>query len=176
MATLYPTLPTWVTSAIVTKAQLDLMNQALTFLRNPPMCIVYHNANQAIANNTLTALALNSERVDPWAMHSTAVNNSRVTVPASGDGVYNISGHVGWAAGTAGRRLIGIYLNGTAIAQQEVPSASAAFSMSVARNGFPLVAGDYVEIQVLQVSGGSLNVDLGSGVTEFSVTWAGTGN
>ena len=73
---------------------------------------VYHNANQNIAHNTLTALALNSERWDTDAYHDVTTNNSRLTVPAGQAGKYIIVGHVRFDNNSSGARQIVIRLNG----------------------------------------------------------------
>jgi hypothetical protein len=123
---------------------------------------VYHNANQSIANNTLTALALNQERYDDAAFHDTVTNNSRLTIPAGMGGKYSITGHVDWAANAdANERSVAIRLNGTIyIAFQSVPSinsASVSTRLSVATI-YELAATDYVELVVRQQSGGALNL------------------
>lgn len=175
MPTSFPTLPTWTAGAIVTKAQMDTLNEALTFLRNPPTCVVYHSINQSIPNNTLTSLAFNTERIDPWAMHDGG-SNTRITIPSGGDGVYMITANISWAAQSASR-LVQIILNGsTQLANQEILlGSSKALGQSIGRL-YRLAAGDYVEVKVLQDSGVSLNVEVVANLSpEFSVAWVGTG-
>ena len=92
---------------------------------------VYHNAAQAIATSSGTALAFNNERYDTDLIHDPATNNSRLTCQTAGK--YLIIANIQWAANATGFRQLGIMLNGTTtIAQQRVLSLNATgFTMSV---------------------------------------------
>jgi hypothetical protein len=57
-------------------------------------CEIYHSVQQSIANQTWTAKSFNSEVRDIGGMHNTSTNNSRITIPASGAGVYIITAFI----------------------------------------------------------------------------------
>lgn len=121
---------------------------------------VYNSGNLSIAHNTVTALTFDSERFDTDGLHSTASNTSRLTAPVAG--IYFVSGNIRWAANGTGRRDLYIVVNGTTtVAADSRPPVSGADpidqSISTLVN---LAAGDYVELQVYQSSGGALNVEV----------------
>lgn len=145
---------------------------------NPkPMCRAYSSANQSIATATNTSLALNSERYDVGACHSTITNNSRMTIPSGGGGVYHIGGCVVFAANATGIRAVWIQMNGaTRISEQDAPSLSANTCSLQVSCDYKLAAGDYVELQVYQSSGGLLSVTSNSNWSpEFWLHWIGVG-
>lgn len=124
-----------------------------------PAVRVFHNAAQSIANNTLTVLAMNSERYDVGSCHSTVTNNSRLTVPSGGDGKYSIGASVEFASNATGYRQVNILLNGTTnIGATLLPTNGSTVAVGEAVAEYALAAGDYVECQVRQTSGGALNV------------------
>lgn len=132
---------------------------------------VYHNADQAIATGTITALAFNTERFDTDTYHDTATNNSRLTIPS--DGYYLIIGNIDWAANAAGYRNAFIRLDGaTVIAadqHEEADSASVSIRQSV-QTIYSFTATQYVEFCVQQNTGGNLNIRaLGNYSPEFTI-------
>lgn len=131
---------------------------------------VYHDAAQSIANDTVTALAFNQERYDNGGFHSTVSNNTRLTAPV--DGLYEIKGHIAFAAAANGRRGVTIRLNATtnlASQNDNLDAANQACQLSVARE-YRLAAGDYVELMAYQNSGGPVNVDVdGNRSPEFTI-------
>lgn len=135
-------------------------------LPKTPGARVYHNANQAIATATETALAFNSERFDTDAIHDTATNNSRLTCRTPG--IYTIIGTAQWPSSPTSSQ-INIRLNGTThIARSLINSADYQI-MNVAAH-YKLSAGDYVELVVRQATGGNLDiVASGNFSPEFSM-------
>lgn len=133
---------------------------------------VYHDANQSIANNTITSLALNTERFDTDAFHDAVTNNSRLTVPAGKAGKYLIIGNVAFAANATGQRQVRILLNGATVIARTVDAGTIAgdgtFILSTI---YDLAEADYVELQAYQTSGGALNVVATAAVSpEFMLT------
>jgi hypothetical protein len=116
---------------------------------------------QSISNATLTAVTFDSERFDTDGYHSTSSNTSRFTVPAGMGGKYLLGGVVEFAANATGARSIALRLNGsTYIAFETIQAATAGGQetrLSV-ETVYDLLAGEYVEVYVSQVSGGSLNI------------------
>lgn len=130
-------------------------------LTSAPTCRVYNSANISITNNTLTALTFDTEEFDVGAgMHSTSVNTGRLTVPTGCGGKYVIGADIEFAANATGSRLIRLRVNGaTNIAQVQYPSSSGTYASALAISSvYALSAADYVEVVVLQDSGGALNV------------------
>jgi hypothetical protein len=122
-----------------------------------PAARVYHDAAQSIANNTLVALAFNSERYDNDTMHDNATNNSRLTAKTAGK--YHIVGNVEFEANASNTRALIIRLNGaTNISFLQVPPAAVATNLVISTT-YSLSVGDYVELIAYQNSGGALNVN-----------------
>lgn len=104
-------------------------------------------------------LPFNSERWDTANLHETETNASRLKAPVAGK--YYIFANVTWESpvgtGAWGLRL---QVSGkTVIAEQTQPSTGSPWrtSMSVGTL-YALAAGDYVEVQVFQNTGGALVV------------------
>lgn len=118
----------------------------------------FRTSNQSISNNTETPVQFDNESYDTNTMHDNVTNNTRITFTTAG--IYSVSGNVVWAAAAGGRRNITIKLNGTTyLVQQELPlsstnDASGSFSLQ-----HSFIAGDYIEVNVYQSSGGAINLN-----------------
>jgi hypothetical protein len=162
------------TGAVIPASWGDIVRDDLEYLaRNKPHCRVYNSANVSIPNLTRTAVTFNSERYDVGGCHSTAVNTSRLTVPAGEGGKYVIGGCVEFAGNATGTRQVEVYVNGTtliAIQKDGAPDANP-FELTI-NTEYALSAGDYVELTVYQTSGGALNVLTASAYSpEFWMRW-----
>lgn len=138
-----------------------------------PGVSLQHSATQAIANNTNTVLAFNTEIFDTDSMHSTVTNTSRITIVTPG--TYLIVVEVSWASNSTGYRQIFLKYNGSSgIAENTVQAVNGAATTQTLAIVEALVAADYVEAFVAQGSGGSLNVQA-SGQTApiFQAIWLG---
>lgn len=135
----------------------------------------YHNADQSIADNTLTVVALNSERWDTDTIHDTATNNSRLTCKTAGKYQITFTGLFGVHA--TGERGLFIRLNGTTyIAGDQRMSVTDGVDGAAATISrlYDLAVNDYVEGVVLQKSGGALNLlALGNRSPEFMMVRIG---
>jgi hypothetical protein len=121
-----------------------------------PCCFAYHNVAVTVTTGVVGTMPLNSERYDySTAMHDTATNNSRITIPLAG--VYHIGAFGDWGASAVGQRQVRILLNGTTILAISGVIASAAVTVHSAALDYAFVAGDYIELNVFQDSGGNLN-------------------
>lgn len=130
----------------------------------------YHSVTQSIADNTWTAVVLNSERWDTDAIHDTSTNNSRCTAKTAGK--YIISGHLSWPGNATGVRHAAIKLNGsTFLAIQEAPAdGTEAVQVSTA-TVYDLAVNDYLELFAMQNSGGALNIEAnGNYSAELSIS------
>jgi hypothetical protein len=121
---------------------------------------VYNNAALSINNSTLTVLTFNSERWDTDTIHSTGSSTSRLTCKTAGR--YLISVTVEWANNATGRRGVNLRLNGATViaVNNETPLSTGATGMNTT-TVYDLAVNDYVEVQVFQDSGGSLNINAG---------------
>lgn len=117
----------------------------------------YRSSTQSISNAAWVSLAFDSNLYDYGPVHSTSVNNTRFTAPATGE--YHVVGQVTFSADSTGQRGIRIlknsyvaagytFVNATAGSHQTYLNVSASIEMT---------AGDYVEVQVYQNRGSSLN-------------------
>jgi hypothetical protein len=104
-------------------------------------------------------LTFDSERWDTANLHDIAANTGRMKAPVAGK--YTIFANITWetplGSGFWGLRLL---LNGkTPIAEQTLPNNGSSFRTSMSLGTvYALNAGDYVEVQVFQNSGGALTV------------------
>jgi hypothetical protein len=140
-----------------------------------PTACAYNSANFSVANNTLTAVTLNSERWDIGACHSTVTNTSRLTVPAGGGGLYEIGACLQYAANATGIRSTSLRLNGTttiwAVSDNNLSANAITHTL---HRIYRLAASDYVEVCAYQTSGGNLNVEAASNYSpELYFRWCG---
>ena len=98
--------------------------------------------------------------MDSDAFHSTSTNTGRLTIPNGLAGDYQISLNVSFAANATGVRLMRLYKNGAAINSegQSNNGLSGVATQLSATCVLPLVATDYIEINVRQSSGGALDI------------------
>jgi hypothetical protein len=103
----------------------------------------------------------NTEDADVGAMHDTATNTSRFTIPTGGDGLYLMFGAARFPAAAAGFREVFWQKNGTTdISGPMRLAAESANEKVIGTNQLvTLAAGDYVELMALQDSGGALTIN-----------------
>lgn len=130
---------------------------------------VNHNANQSISSGSFVALAFNIEQYDEGALHDTAVNNSRLT--ASVAGKYHVYGSVQWDSNATGSRALGITTNSGYFAAYDIMHTMTASLQDMSVSSIVnLGVGDYVQIQVFQNSGSSINILTESRTPIFGMT------
>lgn len=134
-----------------------------------------HSTNQSIPDTTQTLLNFDTERFDTDAFHSNTVANTKITIPF--DGVYTVSAGIEWAGNATGRRRVALQLNaGSFIASQSDQAlADATAHRQTVTTTWSFVAGDFVQVSVVQTSGGNLNVTNAPDYSpEFSIVYGGT--
>jgi len=143
-----------------------------TFVNGQARCQVYNSNTQSINDNSFTAITFDSEDHDTGAMHSTATNTSRLTVPANAGGAYLVCGGTRFAANGTGTRVVRIVKNGaTQVSTGTAVPGNASVDVVIATSCLVvLAAGDYVELQAYQNSGGALAV--GSGTSRYEQSFA----
>lgn len=123
-------------------------------------CSLYKTANQSISHDTITQVTFDSEAFDTDGFHSTTSNTSRITIPTGKGGKYLFTFQTQWDLNGTGDRSIYYYkngTNGTAMVRYSIVSGSY-YTIQNASIVLDLVAGDYIEMYVLQSSGGNLNI------------------
>lgn len=135
-----------------------------------PRCRAYRaTSNQTINDATATAVSLAAESYDIGTMHDNSTNPTRITIPSGTSGSYLFKGQVQFAANATGRREVYIYKNGSLIATNQVPSASAGFDTTVEISTQDNAsAGDYYELYAYQNRGGTLDLVFGEFKTFFA--------
>lgn len=129
----------------------DVFDAPRTRLRN--------SVDITLATAVDTAVTFNTEDFDVGGMHSTAVNTSRITIPAGGQGYYELGGNLRFATNATGTRRISMFVNGvTRIALVVLPAVTGVATCIQCSTFYQLAAGDYVELFALQDSGGNLNI------------------
>lgn len=135
---------------------------------------VYHSAAVSLSTGVNTTLSFDTEEHDAFAMHAGG-SPSRLTVPVGMTGVFLVMASVSYAANATGIRGARLVKNG-------VTDLTIAFLPAVSSSGLgptvvvswlgTLTAGDYVEVQAFQDSGGALNTGSAGRVTanQFSIT------
>jgi hypothetical protein len=181
MALTYP-IPQIIPEEFVDAADWNALVDTINFLANPPACRVYRSTTQSLANNTTVALGFDLERTD-WSvapMHDTAVNNTRITIPAGGAGMYAISGHVILAGDTDYISIVlQIRVNGTTMiapVRDTNPGVSANQRFYSISTQYELAAGDYLELVVTQENtsaAANLAINSANQSPEFAATWIG---
>jgi hypothetical protein len=136
------------------------------------------SGDQTISAVTWTALTFDTETFDVGGYHSTSSNTSRITVPSTKAGYYLVNARWNWDnASTAGYRFGRIMKNGAQYNYMAEDPTSNLNRVTLPIHDIVYCAvGDYLEIEVLQNSGGNLTLNgsnYSTGVTSFSVEYLG---
>jgi hypothetical protein len=119
-------------------------------------CSVSNSASQNVANIVETAITYNTEQWDTDAIHSTATNTSRLTVPTGKNGKWTLSGFINTTLSGQIWEFY-VYKNGsyyiTGFPQSSVTQNSRGTALAVLSMELDLVATDYIEIYAWQNSG-----------------------
>lgn len=145
-------------------------------------CRVTNSGNISLLNATTTLMTFDTETFDTGTYHSTGLNTGRLVAPTTGK--YVISGCVSFAAEgtpTDNIRLLSIRLNaagsgagGTLIGNQEIGSPTLATTYDVSLMiVHALTAADYVELFAYQNSGETINANLATAPSHFSIARLG---
>jgi hypothetical protein len=139
-------------------------------------CILYNSTNYTISNATDTLLTFNTEILDTDGFHSTSTNTSRITIPAGKGGKYYVFAWGGYANNTSGYRQLEIIVNGRTGTPSRVGNSSMAGinNITLTPNGAAVLsAGDYIEVNAYQNSGGSLTFYGGAADCQFGAIFLG---
>lgn len=126
-----------------------------------PRCRAIRSTTQSIGNASTTVVDLTSEEIDTDSFHSNSTNPSRITIPNGLSGDYLITAMAVFAANATGNRQLVLYLNGAGAGNLDGVTNAAITGITTRLSFaglFTLTSTDYVEVAVLQNSGGSLNI------------------
>lgn len=148
------------TGGIAPAAWGDQVRDDLEFLVAPPLAVVSHSTTQSLATATWTTLSADTELSDSDSMHSTVTNNSRLTTQTGGQ--YDVVHTAEFAANATGVRATRIIINGSAtIETSRIINAGGGQPHLVTADSVQIRgAGEYIETQAWQNSGGNLNCQL----------------
>lgn len=170
-----PTTYTAATGNFLTSALWNAqVRDAVQFSTDVPRFIGYQTATPTMPSGIAhLTVALDTELLDTEGGHSTTVNNSRYTVQVPG--LYLVSYSMSFQSNATGNRACRVALNGgNAFTQGGASFAGAACSGSNSWIGggttlIQLAAGDYVELQGWQNSGGLLATN--NNYTGMNLMW-----
>ena len=132
-------------------------------------CSVYLSANQTIANSTVTKVQCDTENYDVQNEYDN-VTNYRWT--CTKDGKYLISANMAWYNNQSAFRVQNeIYKNGATVYHGEKNTGTANYyDTNRLVKVLNLVAGDYIEIEAIQWSGGDVDLQSSAEYTQWQVT------
>lgn len=140
-------------------------------LASSPMALVYNTASQSTTSGIWQTLAFNEEFTDTDTMHDKVTNNSRITATTAGK--YMSGANIGFDSNVTGQRYGRIIINGITTncvvsnVQNAVLGGNGTVIPLFTPGPFAMNAGDYVQVQAWQNSGGALNVHQ---LNDFGVT------
>lgn len=151
-----PTVPTFTSNETLLSSDEQLLSTALNFLLSPPLAELRRAAAQSIASGGFAAVSWDTgDKVND----SMWTSGTRITFNTAGR--YRISGKASFVSNTTGRRAASWFVNGTEMngGRNEVAPLTGGIPTYIllpSRNYY-FNAGDYLELQVFQSSGGALN-------------------
>ena len=127
----------------------------------PVGCRLKNTASVNINTATWTAITFSAEEFDTDGLHSLTTNTSRITIPTGMDGYYSLVGTAYFASSTATQVQARFLRNGTAIPgarEKKNPTSGQDAVLTVNSGPIYLAAGNYIEMQCYQDSGGALSI------------------
>lgn len=142
-------------------------------------CIATRTANQT---GIVTAVATmvdftGTDELDTDAFHDPSTNPSRITIPTGRAGKYLLNAYVIWDSDGTGQRRLGFAKNGALIGGgtgQIEALNDTGFNQQNSSMVLALAEADYVEVSVLQNSGGNRTLTASAAALRFSATFLGT--
>lgn len=141
-----------------------------------PAARVWRTTGQSITNNTITTIVFDAEGYDTDGLWDPGAGD-RFTIQTPG--VYSFKASMRFAAHATGYRQVTFLVNGTTYITSEtrmaVTTAAVGTDVMVAAD-YKFAAADYVQVQVVQTSGGALSVTRVVDLSPlFTIHYAGTG-
>lgn len=162
---------TTILSTNVTKDRVSTVTDG-----RPPLGYFKRSGNHTIPSGVLTPIQWNAEDLDTDNAHETGTNNNRYTVKTAG--YYRVDIGIMWAGNSANVRDLSIRKNGVATDYVRHhwgnPDANNGSQGTGGVIPVPFAEGEFLEVWVLQGSGGNLDVVAGSD-TWWTVQWVSNG-
>ena len=137
--------------------------------------IVYKSADQSINNGTWTLATWDSEVLDTNGYHDNSTNNDRLTIPSGKAGKYVIT--MNWVlngGSSAVESYFGLNGAGSTLTYIGATGSGATKPFAVTREIYlNLSVGDWVNMSILQASGGAANLLGPIGKSYFSLEYLG---
>jgi hypothetical protein len=117
-------------------------------------------SNIGVSNGTQTAVNFTTEQFDTNGFHDNSTNTSRITIPSGYAGKYLLLGSAGFdTSATSTDRGVRFTKNGTALFAANIQNGPSGVTYGPYNTQFiTLAVSDYVEMEVIQYSGGALIV------------------
>lgn len=162
---------TWIdgdTTKPLSAARMGVLENGIFDAHYRPCVSCFRSAAQSIPNTTATVITFDSEVYDTDNFHSTVTNTGRLTAPVAGK--YMVTGAVLMTANATGARVLDLRINGAGVIDEDalVPSAAQSTYLRVSRP-YLFAAADFVELLIIQTSGGALNTGAGLSQIHFSM-------
>jgi hypothetical protein len=142
--------------SVVVTGSVAYIGSALTEAALDIGARVYNSGNITCTTGAETKLTFDSERYDTDSIHSTVSNTDRLTCKTAGK--YLISGMAAFASGSGDRTIL-VYLNNTTIIGFVKFGGTSASTDGIHVSCiYDLNVSDYVDLRVVQGSGGDLDV------------------
>ena len=133
----------------------------------PQHCIVTRSG-QGVTTGTATAIAFNVESSDPFGLHSTVTDNTRVYAPFDALFIVDVEVEYTSPANTTSRYLAGWRINGSPTQYWSDASLNKIATGYAARGGNGVMSeGSYIEALAYQDNGTTENVNARMAVTFF---------
>ena len=136
-------------------------------------CSLKRSTNLTVSNSTWTTVTYDQENYDTNTFHSTSTDTSRITIPSGKGGKYQILANITWNTSAVGERYLSLLKNGSEVFRTflGVPTSLGQITSSLATIE-ALAVSDYIEIRILQTSGGNLTALFDQGAY-FTVNYIG---
>lgn len=119
--------------------------------------VARNSSVQSIANGSFVPISFDVANYDEWGYWSAGTPTRLVAVES---GIHDIGAQFSIASNVTGKRAITIRLNATTvIATAEITASGTARKLNISTK-YNLTAGDYVEVEAWQNSGGALDIDI----------------
>lgn len=155
----------------VRAASWNEVRDGFAFVMNPPWVLCYvGGAGQVVATASSATVAWTDEVYDGYGLHSPAAS-TRLTIPAGYGGIWQFEAQISWPSGGGNRVAAWIVNSGTTYGRYQSSAGSTTHIHHTCSQPIALVAGDFIELDVQQSSGGNLTITPGQDDTWIAGRW-----
>lgn len=155
----------WSGTAWLTTADTALLPTVF----NPPRVHAYQSSPNTLPNAAYYTISMQSTAYDSHTMHSNTTNNERLTCKAAG--IYHVTAQIHINTSATGNRIIVIRRNGAGVGFHKETITTAGTCLLNVSADVPMNVNDYLDFQVYQSSGSSLNTTVGAPYTFMQAHW-----